>query len=216
MAKLKTIVEQILREEEDKQMIAQMDAAMQSSFAALGNEFKSHQSEIEQEVEDTEEKLNESLGAFAIIGFILALPKVVELFVKGIGKLVAVWKKLVKPGQAKGQEEEFAHNIIEFTHKWHKAYVKGLKFILKLSGIFKKAGIEGDAAQDKAAEMLYYTIIAGLAVYSGIGAIGAFKGAMTGAAHGGSFSIAAFEAAMASIKTSEVSSFLGKLGLKSA
>jgi hypothetical protein len=141
---------------------------------------------------------------------------VVELFVKGIGKLVAVWKKLIKPGQAKGQEEEFAHNIIEFTHKWHKAYVKGLKFILKISGIFKKAGIEGDAAQDKAAEMLYYTIIAGLAVYSGIGAIGAFKGAMTGAAHGGSFSIAAFEAAMASIKTSEVTSFLGKVGLKSA
>jgi hypothetical protein len=216
MAKLGLIVEQILREEEDKKVIAAMDAAMKDSFTALGNEFKSNQGEIEQEVESSQEELNESLGAFAIIGFILALPKVVELFVKGIGKLVAVWKKLVKPGQAKGQEEEFAHNIIEFTHKWHKAYVKGLKFILKLSGIFKKAGIEGDAAQDKAAEMLYYTIIAGLAVYSGIGAIGAFKGAMTGAAHGGSFSIAAFEAAMASIKTSEVSAFLGKLGLKSA
>ena len=216
MAKLGLIVEQILREEEDKKMIAAMDAAMKDSFTALGTEFESNKDEIEQEVESSEEELNESLGAFAIIGFILALPKVVELFVKGIGKLVAVWKKLVKPGQAKGQEEEFAHNIIEFTHKWHKAYVKGLKFILKLSGIFKKAGIEGDAAQDKAAEMLYYTIIAGLAVYSGIGAIGAFKGAMTGAAHGGSFSIAAFEAAMASIKTSEVSSFLGKVGLKSA
>ncbi len=216
MAKLSLIVEQILREEEDKKMIAAMDAAMKDSFTALGTEFESNKDEIEQEVESSEEELNESLGAFAIIGFILALPKVVELFVKGIGKLVAVWKKLVKPGQAKGQEEEFAHNIIEFTHKWHKAYVKGLKFILKLSGIFKKAGIEGDAAQDKAAEMLYYTIIAGLAVYSGIGAIGAFKGAVTGAAHGGSFSIAAFEAAMASIKTSEVSSFLGKVGLKSA
>jgi len=216
MAKLGLIVEQILREEEDKKMIAAMDAAMKDSFTALGTEFESNKDEIEQEVESSEEKLNESLGAFAIIGFILALPKVVELFVKGVGKLVAVWKKLVKPGQAKGQEEEFAHNIIEFTHKWHKAYVKGLKFILKISGIFKKAGIEGDTAQDKAAEMLYYTIIAGLAVYSGIGAIGAFKGAMTGAAHGGSFSIAAFEAAMASIKTSEVSSFLGKVGLKSA
>lgn len=216
MAKLGLIVEQILREEEDKKMIAAMDAAMKDSFTALGNEFKSNQGEIEQEVESSEEELNEALGTVAIIGFILALPKVVELFVKGIGKLVAVWKKLVKPGQAKGQEEEFAHNIIEFTHKWHKAYIKGLKFILKISGIFKKAGIEGDGAQDKAAEMLYYTIIAGLAIYSGVGAIGAFKGAVTGAAHGGSFSLAAFEAAMASVKTSEVSSFLGKVGLKSA
>jgi hypothetical protein len=216
MAKLKTIVEQILREEEDKQMIAQMDAAMKNSFATLGNEFKSHQGEIEQEVETTEEQLNESLGAVAIIGFILALPKVVELFVKAIGKLVAVWKKLVKPGQAKGTEEEFAHNIIEFTHKWHHAYIKGLKFILKLSGIFKKAGIVGDAAQDKAAEAIYYTIIAGLAIYSGIGAVGAFKAAATGAAHGGGFSIAAFEAAMASVKSTEVATFLGKVGLKSA
>jgi len=216
MAKLGLIVEQILREEEDKKMIAAMDAAMKDSFTALGNEFKNNQGEIEQEVESSEEELNEALGTIAIIGFILALPKVVELFVKGIGKLVAVWKKLVKPGQAKGQEEEFAHNIIEFTHKWHKAYIKGLKFILKISGIFKKAGIEGDSAQEKAAEMLYYTIIAGLAVYSGFGAVGAFKGAVTGAAHGGSFSLAAFEAAMASVKTSEVSSFLGKVGLKSA
>jgi hypothetical protein len=215
MAKLGLIVEQILREEEDKKIIAAMDAAMKDSFTALGSEFESNKDEIGQEVESSEEKLNESLGIVAIIGFILALPKVVELFVRGIGKLVSIWKKLVKPGQAKGQEEEFAHNIIEFTHKWHKAYIKGLKYILKISGIFNKAGIKGDSAQDKAAEMLYYTIVAGLAIYSGIGAVSAFKAAVSGAAHGGGFSLAAFEAAMASIKTSEVSSFLGKVGLKS-
>ena len=79
---------------------------------------------------------------------------------------------------------------------------------------FKKAGIEGDAAQEKSAEAVYYVIIGLLAVYSGVGAIGAFKGAVTGAAHGGGFSIAALEAAMAGIKTSEVAQFAGKLGLK--
>ncbi len=81
MAKLGLIVEQILREEEDKKMIAAMDAAMKDSFTALGNEFKNNQGEIEQEVESSEEELNEALGTIAIIGFILALPKVVELFV---------------------------------------------------------------------------------------------------------------------------------------
>lgn len=213
---LKTIVERILREEEDKKQIAAMDAAMNDAFKTLGAEFTANEKEIQQDVADSDAELNEALGAIAIIGMILAAPKVVELFVKGIGKLVTVWKKLVKPGQAKGQEEEFAHNIIEFTHKWHKMYIKGLKWILKLSGIFKKAGIEGDAAQDKAAEAVYYVIIGLLAVYSGVGAIGAFKGAVTGAAHGGGFSIAALEAAMAGIKTSEVAQFAGKLGLKAS
>ena len=125
-----------------------------------------------------------------------------------------MWKKIVKPGEAKGNEEEFAKNIIEFTHKWHKLYIKGIKGMLKLIGAFKKAGIEGDAAQDKAAEAIYYTIIAGLAVYSGIGAVSAFKGAITAAPHGGSFSLAALESAMAGIKSSEVTEFIGKLGLK--
>jgi hypothetical protein len=214
--KLQPILEGILREEEDKKQIAAMDQAMQAAAAELANLYKSSEAEIKQDVEQSEEKLNEALGAVAIIGFILALPKVVELLVKGVGKIVAVWKKLVKPGQAKGQEEEFAHNIIEFTHKWHKTYIKGLKWILQMSGVFKKAGIVGDTAQMKAAEAIYYTIIAGLAIYSGVGAVGAFKAAAQGAAHGGGFSLAAFEAAMASVKTSEVSQFIVKLGLKAA
>lgn len=212
--KLQIILEGILKEEEDKKQIAAMDQAMQAAAAELASLYKSNEAEIKQDVEQSNEKLNESLGAVAIIGFILAMPKVVELLVKGIGKIVAMWKRLVKPGQAKGQEEEFAHNIIEFTHKWHNTYIKGLKWILQMSGVFKKAGIVGDTAQMKAAEAIYYTIIAGLAVYSGVGAVGAFKAAAQGAAHGSGFSLAAFETAMASIKSSEVAEFIGKLGLK--
>lgn len=214
--KLSVILEGILREEEDKQQIDAMDAAMKAASVELMDFFRSHEAEIKADVEQSQEELNESLGAIAIIGFILALPKVVELLVKGIGKIVAVWKKLVKPGEAKGREEEFAHNIIEFTHKWHKAYINGLKWILKTSGIFKKAGINDNTAQYKTAEAIYYTIIAGLAVYSGVGAVGAFKAAAQGAAHGSGFSLAAFETAMASIKSTEVATFIGRLGLKSA
>ena len=214
--KLSSLVESILREEEDKQQIAAMDAAMGDAFKTLGSELEANKDEIQQDVNQSKGEMNEALGAIGIIGIILAAPKVVELLVKGIGKLVAVWKKLVKPGEAKGQEEEFAHNIIEFTHKWHKAYIKGLKWILKISGVFKKAKIEGDAAQDKTAEAIYYTIIAALAVYSGVGAVGAFKGALAGASHGGGFSLAALETAMAGIKSGEVAEFIGKIGLKAA
>lgn len=212
--KLQNIAKQILKEEENKAQISAMDQAMKASAAELANYFKSHEEEIKKDVEQSNAKINEALGAVAIIGFLLALPKVLELLVKGIGKLVSVWKRLVKPGEAKGKEEEFAHNIVEFTHKWHKMYISGLQFILKVSGAFKKAGITDEAGQRKAAEVVYYTIIAGLAIYSGIGAVSAFKGAVQGAAHGGSFSIAAFEAAMASVKSSEVVGFLGSLGLK--
>ena len=214
-AKLSVILEGILKEEENKQQIDAMDAAMRAGTEELLSFYKGNEAEIKADVEQSEERLNESLGIVAIIGFILALPKVIELFVKGIGKIVAVWKKLVRPGEAKGREEEFAHNIIEFTHKWHKAYINGLKWILKVSGIFKKAGITDDAAQFKTAEAIYYIIIAGLAIYSGVSAIGAFKAAAQGAAHGGGFSLAAFETAMASIKSTEVATFVGKLGLKS-
>jgi hypothetical protein len=58
-------------------------------------------------------------------------------------------------------------------------------------------------------------LIAALAIYSGAGAVHAFKGAAEGAAHGSSFSLGAFETAMASVKSSEVTNFISKLGLKS-
>ena len=73
-----------------------------------------------------------------------------------------------------------------------------------------------DDLVDKAATMLYYTIIAGLAVYSGIGAISAFKNAASVAAHAGSFEIGVLEAAMAAIKSGEVVDFMGSMGLSAA
>lgn len=210
--RLTPLVESILREEDMKKQVAAMDAAMGNAFKTLGAEFEANKEEIQQDVAQSQSEVNEALGILGILGLILALPKVLELFVKGLGKIVSVWKSLVKPGQAKGSEEEFAKGIIDFSHKWHKAYIKGIKWILKVSGAFKKAGIQGDAAQDKAAEMVFYIIIAGLAVWSGIGAGKAFANAVTGSS-GGSFSLSAFEAAMASIKATEVKQFLTKIGL---
>ncbi len=195
-----------------------MDQAMADAFKALGAEFEANKDEIQQDVANadiSEEKLREVVDPITIIGFILAAPKVIELFTKAIGRLVAMWKKLVKPGQAKGNEEEFASTIIEFTHKWHKLYIKGIKWILNISGVFKRAGVTDEGTKQKAAEVLYYVIIAGLAIHAGIGAGKAFKAAMQGGTSAvGNFSLGGIEAGMAAIKTTEVREFLMKLGLK--
>ena len=89
--------------------------------------------------------------------------------VKALSKLIKVFKKVMGKGEGKDDPEGTAAKIIEFTHKWHKSYIKALRWILKVTGVFKKAKITSDANQMKAASMLYYTIIAGLAVYSGGG-----------------------------------------------
>jgi hypothetical protein len=209
---------QLLKEVEEKAEIDALSQAMGDAFKTMGAELQGKEKEIQNSVEQSDAKMNEALGVIGIVGIILAAPKVLELFVKGMSKLVAVYKKIFKPGEGKGKPEEMAAKIIDFTHKWHKMYIKGVKWILKITGAFKKAGIEDDAAQMKAAELVYYIIIAGLAVYSGVGAVSAFKAAATGPASGvaGQFSLGALETAMASVKSAEVSQFLGKMGLKAA
>ena len=216
--KLTVLLESIIREEEDKKAISTLDQAMGMSFKALGAELEANKDEIQQDVEQSKAELNEALGAVAIIGAILAAPKVVELIVKGFSAVTKAFKKIFQPKQAKTEEEQnqVANTIVEFTHKWHKAYIKGLKWILKTSGMFKKVGITDEAQQQKAAEVVYYVLIALMALHAGIGAYSAVKGAISGSAHGGSFSLAAFEAAMASVKTTEVVEFGAKLGLKAA
>jgi chaperone required for assembly of F1-ATPase len=62
--------------------------------------------------------------------------------------------------------------------------------------------------------MIYYILIAGLAAYSGINAISAFKQALAGSAS--HISLAALETAMTSVKASEVITFLSSLGIKVA
>jgi hypothetical protein len=207
--KLSPIIREILAEAEEDQL----SAAMAQSFQSLGAELEKAEPEIQRDVENA--TIDEALGAVGIIGIILAAPKVVELLAKGMRALITTYKKLFGKKQADTEEEQkdVAEKIINFTHKWHKAYIKGLNWILKVSGIYKKAQITDSGQQMKAATMLYYTIVAGLAVYSGIGAIGAFKTAAS-TANLGDFSLGALETAMASIKSGEVAQFLTRLGLK--
>lgn len=216
MSTFKKLTEQIIKEAEDKAQIDALSQAMGAGFNVMGSELKSKEDELKKDVEQADVPVAEAIGVIAVTGMVLAAPKVLELITKGVSKLVQVFKKMFKPGQAKTEEEqsEVAKKIIEATHKWHKSYIKGLKWIFKVTGLFKKAGIKSEAEQERAAEFVYYTIIAGLAVYSGISAIGAFKSAVSSSTVAGDLSLGALEAAMARVKTKEIGEFLVKLGLK--
>ncbi len=128
--KLTVLLENIIREEEDKKAISALDQAMGMSFRALGAELEANKDEIQQDVEQSKAELNEALGAIAIIGAILAAPKVLELLTKGLSAVIKAFKRIFKPKQAKTEEEQegVAQTIVEFTHKWHKAYIKGVPF----------------------------------------------------------------------------------------
>ena len=209
--KLTTLIKEILVEAEEDQL----SAAMGTSFKALGAELESNKGEIAQDVQQSQAEVNESLGVVAIFGMILAAPKVVELLVRGLSALIKTFKKFFVKGGAKTEEEQSqtAKKIIDFTHKWHKAYIKGLNWIFKVSGLYKKANIIDPAQQLKTATFVYYVIVASLAVYSGVGAIGAFKTAAS-SANLGDISLGTLETAMASIKSGEVTQFIAKLGLR--
>ena len=209
---------------EDEKQIKDLESQMGSIANELGSAFDSAQGEIEKEVEEMPEKkldehkqkLNEAIGVTAVIGFILALPKLVEIITKSIAKLVKLIKKLTGAKKPETEEEQaqWAQKIVDFTHKWHKLYIKAFYYMFKMSGLYKKAGIKSPALQMKVANIFYYTIVAGLAIAAGVGAIGAFKTGVSQAAHGGEFAVGTFESVMAAVKSGEVASFLAQLGIE--
>lgn len=219
-AEIRRLIYESLNEADDEMPItddeqAQLEKEMGNALAALKSQASNagQLKEARQQVREAEIKLNEALGAVAIIGAILAAPKIIELITKGISKLVKLFKKLVGVKAAATEDErvDTAKRIINFTHRWHKAYIKFFKFLLSVTGILDKAGITKPEDQMKAAEVVYYTVVAGLAVYSGIGAVSAFKTAASTTAGGSEFALGTFEAVMASVKTTEVTEFLTKV-----
>ena len=145
----------------------------------------------------------------------LAAPKLIEIFSKSLGGLLAKLNKYFKKGsQAADNEMEIAKSIIAFSHKWHNGYIKVLQYILDMTGVFAKANITNDADKKRATEMVYYILLAGLAVYSGVSSAEAFKSALESkdlAPMAGKFSIGAIETALAKVKVGEVKNFLSKI-----
>ena len=194
------------------QIEKELEKEMGNSLKDLEAELKANAKDAKAEVEAIDEsRLNEDFGVTAIIGLILAAPKIIELITKGISGLVKAVKKVL--GKDVTGEDKIAKAIIDFTHKWHKGYIKIVYYILLYTGIFKKAQVTDEAERMKAASMLYYVIIAGMAVAAGVGAFGAFKAAVETSVHGSNFALGAIETAMASIKTGEVASFIKQIGI---
>lgn len=211
---------------DDKKEMADLEAAMGAAAKEMGAAFDAAQDEIEKEVEEMPEEelnerkkaLNEEITTATVIGFILALPKLVEIIAKGVDKLVKFLRKITKINPPKTDEErsKAAAAVIDFTHKWHDIYIKVFYYMLRYAGLYKKAGIKGKTQQMKVAKILYYTVIAALAVSAGIGAVGAFKTGLSQASHGGEFAFGTFEGAMAMIKSGEVAEFIAALGAPAA
>jgi len=174
--KLKTVLEGIILEAEDKAKEAEISSAMQQAFTKLGAEFQAHEDEIKQDVEQSEGgELNE-IAITAAIGFILSMPKLVTTIGKALATLAKIIKK-VTGNAGKGEDEQLkvVQILLNVGDKWFNQYIKGFMWILKLSGAYKKMNITDEATQRKIAELLYYAILAGFAVNSGIQAVGALK-----------------------------------------
>lgn len=203
--KLTYIAKEVLHEQASNEI----DVVAKSVFAELGKEFQAAEDEIRDEISQT----NEAVGFLTILSVILAAPSLLEVLVKAFGKLIKTWKKLFGK---EGTESEKIESVLHFTHKWHKLYIKALKWIFEKSGAYEKKGITTEAEKEKTAEFVFYIIVAGLAVYSGFQGIKAFQSGMQTLAKAGTysgFSLATFEAAMTAIKSKEVVLFLKKLGI---
>ena len=175
-----------------------------------------------------EGQLNEEIGTALIISLILAAPKVFEMFFKAMDVLRKLAISLAKRVKMKDVPQgKAAAYLIEGTHKWHKGYVWVIWKILKVTGLFAKSDYKTEAEQKKAAEFLYFVIVAAMAVVSGVAAVkggmaiasagtaGASAGhAAASGAHAASPGFTALETGLAALKTAEVKAFVIKLGFK--
>ena len=152
-----------------------------------------------------QEKTDEAFGVVAILGLVMAMPSFVKLVAKAFGW---IYKKIVKLFTKKDIDSpEFIDKIIIFAEKWHDKYIIVLEKILKIAGVFKAAKLEDHEKQKMAAEVLFYIIVFGMAVYSGVGATKAIITAIqnSSAAHS---KIAVIESVLTGLKSKEVKTFI--------
>lgn len=153
--------------------------------------------------------LKEALSLMVIIGLILSMPRLVQSIAKTFNFIYKKIKKLFKKGD---QDSDLLKKVIEFTDKWHHFYIKILHKALKLAGIFKAAKIDDPKTQKKVTEAIYYTLIFGLAISSGIGTVEQILHVLKDASLS-NVGFSTLETALTAVKSREVQEFL--LNLKS-
>jgi len=174
--------------------------------AAKEDVAKVDENAIRENLRMREEKgqINES-GVLLAVSIIAAAPKALEIFAKAMSKVVKVFKTKVM-GQPDVEDPEWIKGILDIAHKWHKGYIKMIKWCLWATGSFRSIGVEKDSPEaDKIAEQLYYAIVLGLLLASGAGGI---KAAMEGHK-----AAAMAEGALTAIKSAEMVEFLAGVGI---
>ena len=164
--------------------------------------------EINEEIvevnEETKQQLNEAaISVTLIVSVILALPSLLSSIAKSIGFIFGKIKKLFG-GEDKSTAAE---KVINFAEKWHHAYVKTLRQILRMGGVFKSAGITDKEKQMKATEVVFYTIIFGFAVHGGV-TTGKSLIKMAKSATLTKLNITTLEGIVTAIKSKEVTQFI--------
>lgn len=155
--------------------------------------------------EEQKRQLNEAgVTPVFIIGLVLAAPSVIKMIVKAVGWVI---KKIRKLFGKKEDESEAVEKIIEFTEKWHKAYIKVIEKTLQVGGVFRAANIDDKKQREMAAEVIFYTIIFGFAVYSGL-ASGKIIMNTLQTASTKNIEMGIVESIMTAIKSSELKEFI--------
>lgn len=155
--------------------------------------------------EEQRQQLNEAgLSIPFIIGIVMAAPSVIKIIVKAVGWIIKKVKKLFGKSE---EPSEAVEKLIEFTEKWHKAYIKVIKKALEFGGVFKSAGIESEKNQEMAAEAVFYTIVFGFAVYSGLASGKIIINSMQEASLK-NIEMGIVEGVMTAIKSGEIKEFL--------
>lgn len=158
--------------------------------------------------EKQKRQMNEAvLSVTFIISLILGAPSLIKSITKAIGW---VYKKIKKLFGGK-EESDVAEKIIQLSEKWHQAYITTLRYVLKMGGVFKAAGMDDKKKQEKATEVVFYTIILGFAIHGGFTTV---KSIMKMIEHSSASHahITTMEAVLTAIKSKEVKNFITQLG----
>jgi len=152
--------------------------------------------------------INEDGGIVSIpliISILTASPAFIKMFATLGKKITSKFKSL------KGVGEKIGDKLISFADKWHHLYIKAIVKILEFTKIYDKAKITEMKDKEKVAEVLFYIVIFGLAIYSGLTTANHIIAMFKDAHHVSNLNMTTLEGALTLIKSKEIKGFIGKL-----
>jgi len=181
---------------------------MEEELMLTEQEILTIKEQIDECITEDEELLNEAVASMAI-SIMLSAPKLIEWIGKAVKFIVNQIKKVIGKDT---QKENFGDKIIGVGHKLEKFYIKSIKFLLKTTGLAKKAGIKDDKELEKTAKIIFYVILFGAAIAAGYATIDSIGSIISGNA-GSTSGVATYgsiKGSLAGIKSSEIIGALTK------